>query len=637
MAATVIRIIFILLILLLACEDVNRIWDNPYDPRSDRTLWTPDSLSADTSVEGKITLNWQRKGRDFDGFRIDRKIGEYAWVDSVATLWDSTYTWEDDLNMKMVIGPNAYYTYRLYAYADTNRSNVVMITVNPLVPDPPGPLQVTSINYEDIPPKTLTVKWTKSSDGDFKFYRLYHAEKKSSERQLYNTISNINKISMDTTNFTVLKENWFWIGVVDTMDRETIGDGLGIPVDPPPPAVVLDSVTYANKQFHFKWTQSSITDFSDYTIEQITLPDSTVVNSDTTDLIGTSSTAIAAPEDAEQYYRLSLNDIWGNQTRTRVWPVSSFQRVVKVDYIRDIGADITIHNLGPTLPFTQLLSNVNAQFPVWIQKGNKLFALIDGGMGLIVNQNGSGLRTISGEVPQNVAFNPDQTLAVYAGADHNIYLTYLEKDQGPIRITNSTNNEWYLDPEFFENGNKILYSQRKHQANNNVGVIDVFTMDLDGLNITQVTTAPNVDKFIMPRLNPAGNKMLYVKEEDGLYILDFPTQSIGTAVLKSGNVKVVPESNSKFRNIRWSPDGDKAVLWSKENGTYFLYIYDNSASPPLKLLQSGGRYGDWISNDTVLFQYESTDAMYKKAITEDSGADPILFYEAPWAQLQPRQ
>jgi len=442
---------------------------------------------------------------------------------------------------------------------------------------------------------------------------------------------------MDTTNFTVLKENWFWIGVVDTMDRETIGDGLGIPVDPPPPAVVLDSVTYANKQFHFKWTQSSITDFSNYTIEQITLPDSTVVNSDTTDLIGTSSTAIAAPEDAEQYYRLSLNDIWGNQTRTRVWPVSSFKRVVKVDYIRDIGADITIHNLGPTLPFTQLLSNVNAQFPVWIQSGNKLFALIDGGMGLIVNQNGSGLRTISGEVPQNVAFNPDQTLAVYAGADHNIYLTYLEKDQGPIRITNSTNNEWYLDPEFFENGNKILYSQRKHQANNNVGVIDVFTMDLDGLNITQVTTAPNVDKFIMPRLNPAGNKMLYVKEEDGLYILDFPTQSIGTAVLKSGNVKVVPESNTKFRNIRWSPDGDKAVLWSKENGTYFLYIYDNSASPPLKLLQSGGRYGDWISNDTVLFRYESTDAMYKKAITEDSGADPILFYEAPWAQLQPRQ
>ena len=38
----------------------------------------------------------------------------------------------------------------------------------------------------------------------------------------------------------------------------------------------------------------------------------------------------------------------------------------------------------------------------------------------------------------------------------------------------------------------------------------------------------------------------------------------------------------------------------------------------------------------VLFPYESTNAMYKKAITDDSGTDPILFYDVPWAQLQPR-
>lgn len=637
MAATVIRIIFILLILILACEDVNRIWDNPYDPRSDRTLWTPDSLYADTSVEGKITLNWQRKGRDFDGFKIDRKVGNGEWKDSVVTLWDSIFTWTDILEMKSVVQNKNYYSYRLYAYADTNRSNMVTVTANPLIPDPPGPVQINSIIYADKPPKTMTIEWTKSNDGSFKQYNLYHSDNENSTFGLYRIFYDVDTNSMDTTGFTVLKENWFKVGVVDTTGQETIGDSKGIPVDPPPSAVILDSIKYANSSFNLNWTQTDITDFSDYTVQEINILDSSVIGETKITTIGTLSKSLNISDDVERYYRIKLNDVWGNGVNSQIRPASSYQRIVKVDYIRDIGDDITIRNSGPTLPFTQLLSNVNAQFPVWIQNGNKIFAFIDGGMGLIVNQNGSGLRTISGEVPQNVAFNPDQTLAVYAGADHNIYLTYLEKDQGPIRITNSTNNEWFLDPEFFDNGNKILYSQRKHQANNNVGVIDVFTMDLDGLNITQITTAPNVDKFIMPRLNPAENKMLYVKEEDGLYILDFPTQSIGTAVLKSGNVKVVPESNSKFRNIRWSPDGDKAVLWSKENGTYFLYIYDNSASPPLKLLQSGGRYGDWISNDTVLFRYESSDAMYKKAITEDSGADPILFYDAPWAQLQPRQ
>ncbi len=632
-----IRFCFILLFIIIACEDVNRIWDNPYDPRSDRSLWTPDSLKADPGTEGEITLNWQRKGRDFDGFRIDRKIGDSVWVDTVATLWDSTFTWTDRLDMNSVVSLKPSYQYRLYAYADTNRSNMVLISVNPLVPSPPGPVEIQSILYDDLPPKTLTVSWTKSGENAFKQYNLYHAEKSSNTFNLYKQIFDVGTISMDTTNFTVLKENWFKIGVVDTTGQETMGESVGIDVDPPPPAVTLDSVTFANNQFHFSWSQTAITDFEHYIVEQISLPDSTVLSRDTTKTIGTLATSITVPEDSEHYYRLSLNDDWGNKTKSRVWGASSYQRVIKVDYFRPIGDDITIQNLGPSLPFTQLLSNVNAQFPVWIQNGNKVFALMDGGMGLIVNEDGSGLRTISGEVPQDVGFNPDQTLAVYAGADHNIYIAYLEKDQAPIRITNSTNNEWYSDPEFIDGGNKILYSQRKHQANNNVGVKDIYTMDLDGLNVVQITNAPNVDKFIMPRLNPAGNKMLYVKEEDGLHILNYPGDNIGSPVTKSGSVKVVPEASEHFRNIRWSPDGNKAVMWSKENGTYFLYIYDGNTTPPLRLLQSGGRYGDWVNNDTVLFRYESTDAMYTKVITDDSGEEPVLFYDAPWAQLQPRQ
>ena len=57
---------------LLTCESPERIWDNPYDPRSDRSLWTPDSLKARQKSPDKIELSWQRKGREFDGFRIDK-------------------------------------------------------------------------------------------------------------------------------------------------------------------------------------------------------------------------------------------------------------------------------------------------------------------------------------------------------------------------------------------------------------------------------------------------------------------------------------------------------------------------------------------------------------------------------------
>ena len=84
-----IRALLILIFLIIACEDVKRVWDNPYDPRSDRSLWTPDSLYADSLSANKIQLNWIRKGRDFDGFIIDKKIGESEWVDSLVFLWDS--------------------------------------------------------------------------------------------------------------------------------------------------------------------------------------------------------------------------------------------------------------------------------------------------------------------------------------------------------------------------------------------------------------------------------------------------------------------------------------------------------------------------------------------------------------------
>ena len=66
--------IIILMILLLACEDAKRVWDNPYAPRSDRSLWTPDTLQATQLSSDKIELSWLRKGRDFDGFTMILRI-----------------------------------------------------------------------------------------------------------------------------------------------------------------------------------------------------------------------------------------------------------------------------------------------------------------------------------------------------------------------------------------------------------------------------------------------------------------------------------------------------------------------------------------------------------------------------------
>ena len=632
--------IFILIALVIACEDTVRVWDNPYDPRSDRSLWTPDTLRATQLSSDNIELTWFRKGRDFDGFIMDKKIGEESWQDSIAILWDSTYSWIDTLDLKEVVNNPVTYSYRIYAYADSNISNKVSVSIEPSVPGPPGSVNVLSVSYTLPPNQILSVTWDQSLEGDFAKYNLYHGITESGEKTLIRAIADINTTTFDTNTFSPVQENWYWIEVEDTTGQKTMGAGEGHPVDLAPNSVRLDSITYAEGEFLVKWTQSPISDFEKYVIEQISLPDSTIIDSTLISTQSDTSGTVNVAQDKEIYFRLRVTDKWNQSAWSSVRGGSSYQRVVKVDYIREIGDDITILNMGSGLPFTHLLSNVNAQFTLWIQNGQKVFSLIDGGMGLIVNQNGSNMRTISGEEPQDIAFNSDQSMAVFTGADHNIYLINLNEDQSPVKLTAESNNEWYGDPEFIEGEDRILYWQQIHQANNNVGVKDIFTMDFDGKNVIQVSQAQNFDKYIMPRMSPDGTKILYVIEGNGLYQMNYPGEISGNPVTKSNGEKIFPVVSQYFRNIRWSSDSQKAILWSYENGSYFLYVYVIGGTPELILLQAGARYADWLygtSTDTVVFRSESSNAMYKKDISATSGAEPILLYNAPWAQIQPRQ
>ena len=138
----------------------------------------------------------------------------------------------------------------------------------------------------------------------------------------------------------------------------------------------------------------------------------------------------------------------------------------------------------------------------------KIFTFTINNVGHVIDQDGSSIKTISGIRPQDIAFNSDQTEALFVGSDDDIYLAYLNEDELTVRITQNTNNEWYSDPEFISDDNKILYAQRKHFSNNNVGTINLYTMDRDGKNKTQITDAVGEEKFILPRMSPSGDKII---------------------------------------------------------------------------------------------------------------------------------
>ena len=632
------------MILLLACEDAKRIWDNPYDPRSDRSLWAPDSLTINQRSPDEIELSWLRKGRDFDGFKIDKMVGEGEWQDSVANLWDSIYTWVDKIDLKEVVKNPVEYSYQVYAFADTNISNKVSIIIKPATPGPPDKVDIVSVLYTIEP--LMTIKWDQSIEGDFAKYNLYKAKDSTGTQVFIQSFNDKNTVSHTMTTFDPTIENWFWVEVEDSTGQKTKGIGKGHVADPPPTPVVLDSITYASESFQLQWSKSNISDFDGYFIQQTdSKGENAIIRESETDK-DKNSIPMDVKIDEEQYFQIITKDKWGQTANSNIRSATSFQRIVKVETLTDNGDKLTIYNHGPILDFTHDFykdksgNSVKAYFPVWIQNGNKVFALNDGGPGLVVDEDGDNMRIMSGEEAQDYAFNPDHSFAVYRGIDHNIYLMNLNEDASPSQLTTITNNEWYGDPEFFDNGTRILYWQQIHQSNNNIGTKDIFSMDLDGKNVKQITQAQNLDKFVMPRMSPDGTKILFVKEGDGLYIMDYPNGTIGVPVTKSDGQKIIPENTKYFKNIRWSSNSKKAILWSNENDSYFIYVFELGASPELTLLQPGGRYADWVygtSTDSIVFKSESSNGMYTKGVNASSSSDPILFFDGEWAQLQPRQ
>jgi len=115
-------LLFILVFILFACEDKIREWDNPYDPRSNKSLWSPDSLEALQKTENSIEISWVRKGREFDGFIVDRKTGDEEWVYKDSLFDDEITKWVDIINLKALVENTVEYQYRVSAYADSNIS-----------------------------------------------------------------------------------------------------------------------------------------------------------------------------------------------------------------------------------------------------------------------------------------------------------------------------------------------------------------------------------------------------------------------------------------------------------------------------------------------------------------------------------
>lgn len=620
----------IIIFLLLSCQIEERVWSNPYDPDSDRSLWTPSDLAVLQVEDNLIELTWKRNGADFDGFKIDKRLGDNVWQQSVAILGDSTFSWMDTLNLKTLVNNPVEYGYRIYAYAGKNESNKISIKLVPQVPGAPSSVDVQAVEYTTEP--KIIVTWFPSDEEDFQQYTLLHAIGEFGEKNEVFVVTEKSTTFYSTSTFDPTIENWYWVEVSDTTGQSVLGKGKGHEVDPRPEIVLLDTIIYGSGEFILVWSQSQEADFKGYHLLEIDRSDSSVINTinsfsnitDTTEIISVNV-------DEDHHYRVSVSDYWGQSSASNIRSGTSYQNIVKLDELSTSGAYMSIINLSPNLNARHDLKNVKVSFPVWIQGGEKIYAFSENSAGLFVKENGTDL-TIFNELPNNdqprdIGFNDKGTMAVFSTIKGAIYTLDLENSIYNQIPAFPDNNENYGEPEFIPNG-RILFWRTEHQSNNNLGVKDLYTMDLSGENIIKITNAVNFQKYTSGRLSPDGTILAYVYEDQGIYF----SESDGTDSRRA--TTRIPDESIYFKNLRWSPDGSKLLYWSEG------VIYTIASNGTGENIISAGRYANWTDDSQeIIFQYDwnfsgTAGRMYIVAV---NGGAVRSFYDGPWAQLQPRQ
>lgn len=153
---------FIILLFFLAfigCEKKEK--DNPFDPNSN-VDFSPNNVTATIISPYVIKLQWEITSASIDGFKIDKKESSSNWENDIAiNLGNNTTSWTD-FNCK----PNTDYTYRIYAIAGSNTSDIKTITIK----TPEGNLTGTFTDSRN----GKTYKWVKIGNQTWMAENLYY-------------------------------------------------------------------------------------------------------------------------------------------------------------------------------------------------------------------------------------------------------------------------------------------------------------------------------------------------------------------------------------------------------------------------------------------------------------------------------
>ncbi len=162
----------------------------------------------------------------------------------------------------------------------------------------------------------------------------------------------------------------------------------------------------------------------------------------------------------------------------------------------------------------------------------------------------------------------------------------------------NTDKRWLLSyqpglnsgPAFIPNSTDLLFRITKRGLSNS----DIFRIDIEGKNLTQITNGPRGAMNVEPAVSPDGRTVAFSSDRSG-------KPMIYTMSINGKNPKRLTFAGVYNSSPAWSPDGDRIAFAGFDEGHFDIFTADRDGKNIKRLTSARKRNGKWANNEYPSF------------------------------------
>jgi hypothetical protein len=226
--------------------------------------------------------------------------------------------------------------------------------------------------------------------------------------------------------------------------------------------------------------------------------------------------------------------------------------------------------------------------PVWSPNGQQIafVSLRDGNREIYImdSQGGDAVNVTRHPADDwTPAWSPDGTKLAFSSFREGSWEIFVldtacfnTPETCPERMTQlTTDGNGSLSPAWSPDGSRLAYNSK---ANGNW---DIYTMNMDGTDVRQVTVTPDND--LAPVWSPDGSQLAYESNQDGnveIYVIG----ANGGVPRNVSNLSLADDHGPT-----WSPDGQQLVFYSNREGNWDVFVTTVDGGTVVNLTQTPAR------------------------------------------------